>query len=829
MPADISKSMNLLIAILIGLAIGCEPTSNQDDSIDSNSGSGKLNASGTANQYRPEIDAPTILSSVTQRYERAKTYQDNGVLYLSYMLNGQRLDEPKRWATSYRDDGRLSLEVFNTRLRGDGDLLACEIFDIETANLDNQNLVVPYGKTSSQNRQPPLDQVIRDRIARHFVLGFSELPLAASYEKSGPWLLPPPAALLTGQVQSPWLTSPQKTQRLPDQLIDEKNCFVVRSLALGLTADIWIDQKSLAIKQMSLPLKLLADEVITSEEVSEVVLVAKFHDAVFDKSLETSQFEYSPRDEAVFVRKLVSLPEPLPSEQIGRTAPNFTLRTPAGETRSRNFFDQKTTVLVWLAGSKSTQTASTLKSLVTATDNDVVFGIVYSDSDTALPGSGKPTPSEAIEKLGANLQVPIYFDRQHTASSKLKVKSVPAALVLDGNAKVQYVQPLIGDDWQKKLAAAIVRVNEGDDVAGEMRESYAQYLDTYHQQLLSVGADSLVGQHLVNEKRPMQLASQAKTSSLKISPQRIWLNKDFKSPGNISAIEDASSSAKFVLLDGVQSTALIDQNGKLLKKETPMGLGPSQPITKLRVRSAREQTRLAVFSVMGSRHLILDKNLQTIQSSKDFQNESRIMDIQWDDKNDATTEFLVAWENDGVELSGEPGSPPRLLSSKNFESIANGAGVVAGIIEGKIHSISTHEPLVKSEIQFTQIVAGGSQFVGVGQDSHGKWSAIGFDASFHRLWSIETGPQLHENFLSPIASSERNDGERVWAIADSNQMVHLVAGNGQWLGEFQSENELTGICVSTISGQSWLTMCSKKGVECWNLNVTQNVAKRQNR
>lgn len=823
MPVANFRTIYLILIILICFACGCEPSSkkqsHQRQALD-----GVTLDGGTApgDRVQPGLTANAILASVVQRYEQAASYQDNGVLHLSYMLDGQRLDEPKRWATSYLEDGSLSLETFNTKLHGDGKVLACEIFDIETGNLDNQNLIVPYASDNAGAKRPPLDQVARDRIARHFVFGFSEVPLEPSYESLGPWLLPPAASLLTGQILNPWIQTPEQTARLADQVVAGKDCFVVRSFAKTLTADVWIDQKSLAIVQISLPLKLLADEVITSNEVSEVVLMAKFHDAVFDAKVSTEKFKFTPRDEAVFVRKLVSLPESLPCEKIGLPAPAFSLMTPDGEPRGLRSFEKQTTVLVWLSGLNSIRTALKLKPMLAASDEDITFGIVYSDSDTAQPGSGRPSPSSSVVELGRQLQVPIFYDRQHTASSKLQIKSVPAALVLDENSKVQYVQTLVGKDWLEKLTAAIQRVIKDEDVAAEMREAYAQYLDTYHQQVLSVSANSLIGQPA--SRSLGNVKPSPRSGRLEINPTRIWTSRDFKQPGNIVAIQGANpATAKFAVFDGVQTIGVIDAAGNLLKTSRPNLVRKDDSITKFRLVRSGEQSRLVVFSVMGENFLVLDENLNIFDASRtgqDADSRKRILDIQWDKNENPAAGLLVAWEDGGIERVAQSGQQKTMqLSEASFESLAVAGDIKVGVSSGNLVAVGSGQRLANSEIKFTGIAAGGDQFVGIGQNVHGKWSAIGFDKSFERLWALETGPHLHENFLTATSSSTTTAGERVWAIADSNQMIHLMAGSGQWLGEFQSENEISGLCVAQVGDEVRLLICSKRGVECWNLNI----------
>ena len=88
-----------------------------------------------------------------------------------------------------------------------------------------------------------------------------------------------------------------------------------------------------------------------------------------------------------------------------------------------------------------------------------------------------------------------------------------------------------------------------------------------------------------------------------------------------------------------------------------------------------------------------------------------------------------------------------------------------------------------------------------------------------QVWAIETGPQLHENFVSPIANAKLASGQTIWAIADSNRMVHLVSRAGQWLGEFEAEGEVSGLCLQLVGGKMLIAISTTAGVECWDLGL----------
>ena len=814
------------LLIVVSFCLGCEPN-KKTPSTDSNGESDSTSLQQDV-QHQPDATANEILAATAQRYAQAKTYQDRAVLYLSYVLNGQRLEEPKRWSTKYSSAGLLATEMFNTKISGNGKVLGCEIFDIETANLDNQTLAIPYGDSFGRSgntngkAQLPLKILFRDPIARKYIAGFSEMPLESKYEDQGPWLIPPPLSLLTQQITNPWLEAAEKTQRFKDEQIDDSSCFVVRSLARGLSVDIWINQADMSIVQMSLPLKLLADGVIASEEVSEVVLLAKFHNATFDQPIAAEEFEFKPRQDAVLVRKLVSLPESMPSELIGKTAPKFQLKTPQGQTRQRRFFDGKTTAFVWLSGQKSIQTAAKLKQVFTKAENrDLEFGIVYSDSDTQQPGSGDPTPSAAISKLSRDLSVPAYYDRQHTLSSQLKIKSIPAAVVLDGDARVQYAVTLIGDDWDVRLAAAIKRVAAGDDLASEMQTAYERYLDTYHQQLAAVSADDISGlpnQNRNSANRNGSPKSIANANRLKIQPKKRWEFDQLKQPGNVVSIPSTNGTS-FAIFDGQQTLAVIDDNGQLVGKRK-LELRADEPATTVRAISVNGKTRLAVFSVMGQQVHLLDQQLnqQAVVPETD-RAKRNILDVQFYTQRDKPPRLMIAWKDGGVEAFDMSGNETASINKTDFESIAATSQILAGVTKGRARTIAGDSHVSQEGIQFVRLAASDEQLVGLGQNAQGKWSVIGLDDLLKQVWAIETGPQLHENFVTPIASTKLPSGQSLWAIADSNQMVHLVTGSGQWLGEFEAEGKISGLCLQTTGDKTVMVISSVGGVECWDLGL----------
>jgi len=453
-------------------------------------------------------------------------------------------------------------------------------------------------------------------------------------------------------------------------------------------------------------------------------------------------------------------------------------------------------------------------------DPDFEHGIVFSDSDAQRPGSGEPIPSAAVAQLSRDLSVPAYYDRQHTVSSRLKIKSVPAAVVLDGDARIQYVATLTGDDWGVRLAAAIKRVAAGDDVGQEMQTAYGRYLDTYHQQLAAVSAEGLAGLPPKNRSASgtSQQSPAPNSSRLKIQAKKRWAFDQLKQPGNVVGVS-SGSSAKFAIFDGQQTLAVMDDSGQFLGKQK-LSLDADEPATTVRAFSAGGETWFAVFSVLGQRVHVLNKDLKEESVLPQSQQTKRkIQDVQFYPQANKPPQLLVAWDGGGVEAFDLGDGTAATASKVDCESIAAMSGTLAGVSQGKAKTIAGDRYASQDEIQFVRLAASESQLVGLGQNSHGKWSAIGLDEQLKRVWAIQTGPQLHENYVSPIATATLPSGLPLWAIADSKRMVHLVSGSGQWLGEFEAEGKVSGLCLQAIGNKMVMVVSSPSGVECWDLGL----------
>ena len=513
-----------LLTLLVALACGCQPAESTNRSPENQS-------SGNATAPNDGVPADQILTLMQAVYANAKTYRDEGVLLLSYRRDGLLTEEPQRWSTTWVADGKLAMEVFGAHLKGDGQRLSCYIYDIDTANLDGQRMLVPY-----ENGQPPVTRVFRDPMARVFLGGYSELPLNEVDKSLREKLVPSPLSLLTGQLPCGWLQNPSGVERLPDETLGDHECFVIRSLADGLGCDIWIDRSSGLLVQMSLPLKLLDPEVMAAPNITDLRVLARFENASINTAIDSETFQLKPRKNSTPVRSFVTLPQALPVESIGLVMDRFQLTQPNGKQVDHLHFDGKPTALLWLGGENSYSAINRLNRLTKRLPMDRFnFGIIYSDSELegtpAQPHLVRPELTAAT----ASTDIPLFYDPRLAASSELAVRDIPSVVLLDGDSRVQFAASVTGDTWDSELAAAMERVANGENLADDMLAEYQSFMTRYKSALGRVDASSLLPRKLrtgatagtdpANPGIARNLPTHESRPSLK--PRRIWTSEKF--------------------------------------------------------------------------------------------------------------------------------------------------------------------------------------------------------------------------------------------------------------------------------------------------------------
>ena len=813
----------LCLPLLFALVCGCQPS----DSTNTAGGDSSSAMSTTANDGVPADQILTLMKAV---YANADSYIDNGKLLLSYRKDGLLTEEPQRWSTAWSADGKLAMEVFGGHIKADGQRLSCYIYDIDSANLDGQRMVVPY-QTSGL---PPVETVFRDPIARVFLGGYSELPLNEVDRSLREKLIPAPLSLLTGALPCIWLDNPSGVERLPDETLGQHECYVIRSLAAGLGCDIWIDKSTGLLVQMSLPLKLLDPQVMAAPNITDLRMLARFEDAEINAAIDPEKFQLQARKNSTPVRSFVTLPSALPAESIGQTLTQFRLTQPDGKIVDQLHFDGKPTALLWLGGLNSYSAIKQLNALANELQaTDFNFGVVYSDSELAGAPSQPHLVTPELTAAMASSDLPMFYDPRLAASEQLAIRDLPLIVLMDGNSRVQFASSVGEDQWASNLQAAMKRVAAGDDLADEMLAEYQRFMTRYKTAIASVDASGLLPRHLssttsvANTAAGRALPLPIRKADPAFVARRQWVSRDFKQPGNISV--SVGSQNRITVLDGLRTITELDANGKTVSStelELPEGIGVS------RIRSTLDGRRHVLFSPLDRQVFVFDAAWRPDPAYTRMTNQvnAAITDVCLLEDDPDNAYLIVATKGSGalsVSLDGTFQSVGR-VDDLDAESIVLSGRMATFVQNGQLLSrpfeAGAKAVAVAPSQRFNRVsgLSRTSEDAVFGTAFDGdQWQTVCFDSNMKPRWESPIGSQLFESLIDPIALlqsvAETGSQQADLAVATTQDAVHLFSSTGGWLADVKVSETPAGVALTKLDGKTCLLVSVGSVVECWAL------------
>ena len=806
----------LCLPLLFALVCGCQPSAPT-------SGDPSSNTAAT----NDGVPADQILTLMKAVYANAKNYSDNGRLFLSYRKDGLLTEEPQRWSTAWSADGKLAMEVFGAHIKGDGQRVSCYIYDIDSANLDGQRMVVPY----EANGQPPIDQVFRDPIARVFLGGYSELPLNEVDKSLREKLIPAPLSLLTGKLPCIWLQNSSGIERLADETLGSHECYVIRSLAQGLGCDIWIDKSTGLLVQMSLPLKLLDPQVMAAPNITDLQMLARFENATIDSAIDPKMFQLQARKNSSPVRSFVTLPQALPVESIGQVLDDFRLTQPDGKVVDQLFFDGKPTALLWLGGEKSYSAIKRLEALANdLPTNRFILGVIYSDPDLAN-GPSEPylvRPELTAAMASSNLRM--FYDPRLAASDQLAIRDLPSVVLMDGDSRVQFATSITGDEWADDLQVAMKRVAAGENLADEMLSQYQQFMTRYKTALERVDASSLLPRHL-NLNSSTSTAGMgplpARTSPPALVARRAWVSRDFKQPGNISV--SFGRQTKIAVLDGLRTIVELNAAGKTLSSgelKLPAGVGVS------RIRSTLDGRWRVLFSPLAREAFAFN---DVWQANSNFEQLTDRTNASFTDiyllEDQPDNAFVIFATKDAgtisLPLDGANQSAATVKDLQADSIVLSGRSAIF-VQNGQLKSrpfetgSKSIKPAPSDRFNRVSRSQSANQETTFGTAFDGRqWKVVCFNADLSIRWESPIGSQLFESLLDPIAplrSSDETQSQKAdLAIATTQNTVHIFSSTRGWLADVQLSETPTGVALAELNGRTCLFVSAGTTVECWTL------------
>ncbi len=722
--------------------------------------------------FQDDLTASEILSTTIEQYQNATSYSDNGVLYLTYRINGRWIQEPQPFSTQWTNSGRFAADLFNARVRCDGQQLSCYVFDIQTGNLDNQHMLIPA------TSKIPLNDVFDDRIAGHFLKGFSEFPLDEMHQRVSSDLIPMVIGMLTGQQNVRWITHPQQLARLPDQSLDDMPCFVLQMADASGTYILWIDQHSGIIHQVDLPLNYLDSKVLAATEITDLSFTARFHQAQLNAPIPEETFAIKERIGSTLVRHFVELPESFPCEMIGQTAPDFQLYTPDDRVVNRLHFDGKVSALFWLGDIGAKESIEQLDQLMGTFDRARFnFSVIYSDAELADPLSKSNDMNSQLKQFVTRqaIRTEFFCDRNMNTSTLLKLKSVPSVIVMDPASKIQFAVTTADVDWIAKLSAAMNRVANGDDVAAEMKSEYQAYLETYHQQLLAASTSPTYAN--ASQVGDETAGGQATHPALK--PSRRWTNTQLVQPGNLIV---TSTSNEIFVLDGWQTIVQLDTRGKIINR-VKLDLPDGHAINQLRTfTDSSNVTWFAGFSMLGKKAFVFDENWHLVAEVPTAQADHRgISDCLFGvSDSDQDVELLVSFaDQTGVQQIEINTNESNQLFKLPVKSMAYNGRRLLAVANDEVVDVESGKTVL-GNLKYRSLFGFGigTPALAVGSRENGGWELARLDTNSQPQWTVDIGSQFFENEIAPICQLCRKECS-ILAVADAEGSVKLFSENGQ--------------------------------------------------
>lgn len=811
--SSIKRPAELALLGIIGLAIGLGSIGCQN---------AEIKEARSQAQQQPEITAEEILSTVINQYESANTYQDNAVLYLTYRLNGRAIQEPNPWSTAWQRQGQFSCDLFNSKVRFNGESLSCYIFDIETGNIDNQHLIVP---------NQPFGYLFNDKIASHFISGASELPLDELETTNNNRLVPPTLGFLDESLIANWLKEPQQLSRLADDESLGVNCHVLKLVKDAKEFRVWINQQSGMVEQVEYPLQYLDSIILASDDVTDLRFFARFHDASLNEALPAAKFKIQDRIATKQVRSFVTLPEPIPCLKLGEDVGAIEFVDPLSTKRvAIKEVQSPATAMLWLTGFSANDLITRFGELAkSGADKEYQYRVVYSDDLLEAPGSGAIEPLSSLQKQLDDSNLSALYDAQMKTSSELEMKAVPALIVIDKNNRVQFAKAIDSDDWEQQLKVAMDRVAKGENVAKEMRAEYQRFLDDYHQQLATATSIQAPKQNdrLVGANLPLMSGAAGRQLGRR---DLLWVNNELTTPGNVHV---PIGSSRMFVLDGWQTVAELDVNGKILKK---YGLNIPSTVGINRLRSLKLSSGdwlYVAFSMLGKQAFVFDQNWQ-----KKYELPSaaaKISECELRESKLGKVELWVASLGDqGLRKIDIKTGVSEVILKQPVRGFCQVGGNLLHLNGDRLQNNQINvAALADWKITAVRRVPNRQSCVAIGSNNTGEWKLFCMQANGKIVWSERVSPQYFENEIEPLAFTNMPTGPMailatgdssfsLFDVNDGKQKAFQVSSSTVLRLPFSGIGGFTSVSGRTLSSGTnsiAVVVCNKNGVEIFNIQV----------
>lgn len=759
----------------------------------------------------PTSNSPNeILQQLLTAYRAAKTYQDQAVVKLSFKANGQDMTQDFPAAVAFERPNRVALDVYQAKVRIDGKQLKAVIFDKETGdNLDNQVVV----------RQAPAELKLSDLASDPLLYD-----TLAGRPRRQPIQL---ELLLESRGLANAFSADVACQLLEDGVTNGRTCRRVSVPSPGGNFVFWVDKDRPLLRRLDYPAAALLPEIVQDPAVSELQLWIEMPGAELDQPIAATRWQLDLPPQAKIVKSFILPPRPLPSKLFGKQPGEFFFTTLDDKRLTQGQLLEKTTVLVWYHNNPAC-TATLQQVALAARENrdhpQVAFYAVATDPADVTSAGIKQTLSDWQAEL------PVVRDLDAFGDKVFHIEFQPTVVVLDKRGNVQIFQPGGNPELSKQLAVIVEKLLKGEDLAGELVEQSEREKTEYDMLIASGGREP---EAVVELAEPV---IRRRSDPKKIKVQEVWNCKELKSPGNVLLVPavGADDEPRILVCDGWRAVAELDHTGKV-KQRFELELPEQAAVTWL--RTAVDATGKRYFlgtAPLAPQWFLFDDQFKLIRAYPEtLETPLQISDVQFADLDDDRVPDVLA-ANVGLlglhatTLQGEV--KWRNRTYPNILSVAvtrpNDVGSWQILLTGEQGSVlplnrfGREEPAKRVVGWPLARVAVGdfptptqAAMVGISNDQQGNLVALGLTTQLRECWSYNLPQGAHQQPIEPIVSSQVLEGHQgEWWFAAADGSIHLVSEDGKLHDSFATGSVLSGLAVVKLSAGGLLLYSTPGGV-----------------
>jgi hypothetical protein len=810
---------SLAMCGLLLLVAGCErpappPSSAATTGQSSESGAPPV----TAGRSPAEWTANEVLQRLLNTYRSAKSYEDQGVVRLTFRQAGQLMSQEWPVAVAFERPSKLSLVAYQATVKCDGKELKARIDDADSNNVDSQVVVRPAPKDlklADLASDALLYDILSSRLRRQ------PIQLELLLESSG---------LVSA------FASDLACQRLEDGAHEGRACFRVEVPSPGGPFVFWVDQANFLLRRLDYPAAALVPDLANDSSVSGVQLIADLRGAKIGDPVAAERFVLHVPTAAKRMKAFVIPPRLLPSTLFGKQLADFHFtRADGGQVHAADLAG-KVAVLVWYHDHPACQ--ATLQQVAIAhqrlrDEQEAVFYAVATDRTT----TSTQALTQRLVDWGAEL--PLVRDVEAFGDKVFKIAVQPTIVIFDKQSRVQIFQSGGNPELANQVVEIVERLKRGEDLAAELVARHDRERQEY-EKLVSRGGPE-PGELIELPEAVIRRRSDPK--HLKLRP--LWTCTDIKAPGNIVLVESAGRAAdepRIIVFEGWRGVAEVDARGQVVTRHA-FELPEQAAVTF--ARTAVDSSGRRVFAAsapLSPQILVFDERWKLLSAfPPSDQAPLQVVDLGFADVGEADGIPEIVAANVGeiglvaVALTGEVRWRNRVFP--NAVSVAvtppSDVGSWAILTTGesgsvlRVNRFGRDEPPVRvGNWPIMRLFAGRFQnpwraaLLGLSQNAKGDPFAVGLSADLKECWNYPLPAGVHQKPIEPVTSSQILPGRHgEWWLAGPDGSIHLITEDGELFDSFYYGEVLTALAVTRIGERPVLLVATDKGLAAWEVEA----------